>query len=147
ESHTVSDNGRTYTFKLRRGVKFHNGREMTAEDVVLSLKRWGKLATPGKAVWKNVEAIEAKDATTVVIFLKEPSAILLMGLARPNNGAVIYPKEAMAATGDAAIKDYIGTGPYKFVEHRPDRHLRLTRFADYGARAEPATFYGGKRTA
>ncbi len=61
EGHTVTDSGRTYTFRLRRGVKFHNGRDMTAEDVVLSLKRWGKLATPGKAIWKNVEGIEAKD--------------------------------------------------------------------------------------
>ncbi len=50
EGHTVSDRGRTYTFKLRRGVKFHNGKEMTAADVVASLKHWGKLAGRGKAV-------------------------------------------------------------------------------------------------
>ena len=147
EGHTVSDNGRAYTFRLRRGVKFHNGRDLTAEDVVLSLKRWGKLATPGKAIWKNVEGIEAKDPATVVMYLKEPSAVLLMGLARPNNGAVIYPKEVMAATGDAAIKDNIGTGPYRFVEHRPDRHIRLTRFKEYSARSEPPSFFGGKRVA
>jgi peptide/nickel transport system substrate-binding protein len=147
EGHTVSDNGRTYTFRLRRGVKFHNGRDLNAEDVVLSLKRWGKLATPGKAIWKNVEGIEAKDPATVVIYLKEPSAVLLMGLARPNNGAVIYPKEVMAAAGDAAIKDNIGTGPYRFVEHKPDRHIRLTRFKEYSARSEAPNFFGGKRIA
>jgi len=147
EGHTVSDNGRTYTFRLRRGVKFHSGRDLTAEDVVLSLKRWGKLATPGKAIWKNVEGIEAKDPATVVIYLKEPSAVLLMGLARPNNGAVIYPKEVMAATGDAAIKDNIGTGPYRFLEHKPDRHIRLTRFKEYSARSEAPNFFGGKRIA
>jgi peptide/nickel transport system substrate-binding protein len=147
EGHTVSDNGRTYTFRLRRGVKFHNGRDLVAEDVVLSLKRWGKLATPGKAIWKNVEGIEAKDPATVVIYLKEPSAVLLMGLARPNNGAVIYPKEVMAATGDAAIKDNIGTGPYRFLEHKPDRHIRLTRFKEYSARSEAPSFFGGKRIA
>jgi len=147
EGHTVSDNGRTYTFRLRRGVKFHSGRDLTAEDVVLSLKRWGKLATPGKAIWKNVEGIEAKDPATVVIYLKEPSAVLLMGLARPNNGAVIYPKEVMAAAGDAAIKDNIGTGPYRFLEHKPDRHIRLTRFKEYSARSEAPNFFGGKRIA
>ena len=147
EGHTVSDNGRTYTFRLRRGVKFHSGRDLTAEDVVLSLKRWGKLATPGKAIWKNVEGIEAKDPATVVIYLKEPSAVLLMGLSRPNNGAVIYPKEVMAATGDAAIKDNIGTGPYRFLEHKPDRHIRLTRFKEYSARSEAPNFFGGKRIA
>jgi peptide/nickel transport system substrate-binding protein len=147
EGHTVSDNGRTYTFRLRRGVKFHNGRDMTAEDVALSLQRWGKLATPGKAIWKNVEGIEAKDPATVVMRLKEQSAALIMGLARPNNGAVIYPKEVMAAAGDTAIKDNIGTGPYRFVEHRPDRHIRLVRFNEYSARPEPQNFFGGKRVA
>ena len=147
DTHAVSDNGRTYTFTLRKGVKFHNGREMTSDDVVASLSRWGKIATPGKAVWKNVEGIEAKGPHTVVIYLKEPTAILLMGLARPNNGAVIYPKEIVTAAGDQAIKENIGTGPYRFVEHRPDRHIKLARFKDYAARSEPASFYGGKRTA
>jgi peptide/nickel transport system substrate-binding protein len=147
EGHTVSDNGRTYTFRLRRGVKFHNGRDMTAEDVVLSLTRWGKLATPGKAIWKNVEGIEAKDPATVVMYLKDPSAALILGLARPNNGAVIYPKEIMAAAGDTAIKENIGTGPYRFVEHRPDRHIRLARFKEYSARADAPNFFGGKRVA
>jgi peptide/nickel transport system substrate-binding protein len=147
DSHTVSDNGRLYTFKLRKGVKFHNGRDMNAEDVVLSLKRWGKLATPGKAIFRNVEGVEAKDALTVAMYLKEPSAVLLMGLARPNNGAVVYPKEVIAAAGDAAIKDNIGTGPYRFVEHRPDRHIRLTRFKEYSARSEAPNFFGGKRVA
>ena len=52
--HTVTDKGLTYTFKLRRGVKFNNGKEMTSADVVASLARWGRLATPGKQFWKNV---------------------------------------------------------------------------------------------
>ena len=147
DRHTVTDNGRTYTFELRRGVKFHSGREMTADDVVASLQRWGRLATPGKAIWKSVEGIEAKSTHTVVMYLKEPSAVLLMGLARPNNGAVIYPKEVVAAASDQSIKDYIGTGPYRFVEHKPDRHIKLTRFKDYVARTDAANFYGGKRVA
>ena len=147
DRHAVTDNGRTYTFELRRGVKFHNGREMTADDVVASLQRWGRLATPGKAIWKNVEGIEVKGPATVVLYLKEPSAVLLMGLARPNNGAVIYPKEVMAAVGDQAVKDLIGTGPYRFVEHKPDRHIKLARFKDYVARADAPNFYGGRRTA
>ncbi|HXH82111.1 MAG TPA: ABC transporter substrate-binding protein [Candidatus Tectomicrobia bacterium] len=147
EGHAVSDRGRTYTFKLRRGVRFHNGKEMTSADVVASLRRWGKIATPGKAVWRNVEGVEAKDPYTVVMYLKEPSGALLMGLARPNSGAVVYPKEIVDAAGDGQIKEYVGTGPYRFVEHKPDRHVRLARFRDYAARAEPPDGYGGKRTA
>ena len=147
ESHTVSDKGRTYTFKLRRGVKFHNGKEMTAADVVASLTRWGRLATPGKQFWKNVEGIEAKDPYTVAIYLKDTSGALLMGLARPNNGAVIYPKEIVDAAGDNQVKEFIGTGPYRFVEHKPDRHVKVARFKDYVARTDAPDGFGGKRTA
>jgi peptide/nickel transport system substrate-binding protein len=147
EGHTVSDGGRRYTITLRRGVRFHNGKEMTAADVVPSLNRWGKIATPGKPLWKNVEAVEAKDPYTVVIHLKEPSGSLLFGLGRANAGAAIYPKEVVEAAGEAQIKDVIGTGPYRFVEHKPDRHIKLARFKDYRARAEAPEGYGGKRTA
>jgi len=147
EGHAIADNGRRYTITLRKSVRFHNGKEMTSADVVPSLQHWGKLATPGKAIWKNVEAIEAKDPYTVVVFLKEPSGSLLFALGSPNNGAAIYTKEVLAAAGDGAVKEYIGTGPYRFVEHKPDRHVRLARFKEYSARSEPPNGYGGKRTA
>ncbi|MBM3221730.1 MAG: ABC transporter substrate-binding protein [Candidatus Rokubacteria bacterium] len=147
ESHAVADGGRRYTIKLRQGVKFHNGKEMTSADVVPSLKRWGKMATPGKAVFKAVEAVEAKGPYEVVIHLKEPSAALLDGLARPNNAAAIYPKEVIDAAGEQQVKEFIGTGPYRFVEHKPDRHIKLARFKDYVARQEAPDGFGGKRTA
>jgi peptide/nickel transport system substrate-binding protein len=147
ESHAVADGGRRYTIKLRQGVKFHNGKEMTSADVVPSLKRWGKMATPGKAVFKSVEAVEAKGPYEVLIHMKEPSAALLDGLARPNNAAAIYPKEVVDAAGEQQVKEFIGTGPYRFVEHKPDRQIKLARFKDYVARAEPADGFGGKRTA
>src|SRR3989441_5838428 len=56
ESHTVSKDGLTYTFKLRQGVKFHNGKEMTSEDVVASLARWGKQSIYGKALFAQIAA-------------------------------------------------------------------------------------------
>jgi peptide/nickel transport system substrate-binding protein len=147
EGHTVTDGGRRYTITLRKGVRFHNGKEMTSTDVVPSLNRWGKISTPGKALWKNVEAVEAKDPYTVVIHLKEPSGSLLFGLGRPNAGAAIYPRDVVAAAGDGQIKDNIGTGPYRFVEHKPDRHIKLARFKDYTARTDAPEGYGGKRIA
>src|SRR5262245_58694680 len=70
ESHTVSDDGRRYTIALRKGVKFHTGKELTSADVVASLQRWGRLHTTGKAIWKQVEALEARDPSTVVFHLK-----------------------------------------------------------------------------
>ena len=147
EGHAVADGGRRYTIALRKGVRFHNGREMTAADVVASLSRWGKVSTPGKAIWANVEAIEARDPSTVVLHLKEPSGSLLFGLGRPNAGAAIHPKSVIDAAGDGQIKEFIGTGPYRFVEHKPDRYIRLVRFKDYAARPEPPDGYGGKRVA
>jgi len=80
-----------------------------------------------------------------VLSLKQPSASLLFGLAEPH-GAV-YPKEVVEAAGEGPLKEYTGTGPYRFIEHRPDRHLKLARFKDYVARNEPASGFGGKRVA
>jgi peptide/nickel transport system substrate-binding protein len=111
QSHTVTDGGRRYTITLRRGAKFHNGKEMTAADVVASLNRWGKISTPGKALWKSVEAVDAKDPYTVVLHLKEPSGSLLFGLGRANAGAAIHPKESIDGAGDGPLKEFIGTGP------------------------------------
>src|SRR3989441_4426706 len=145
ESHAVSDRGLRHTITLRRGVRFHNGKEMTAADVVPSLRRWGKVATLGKILWKGVESIEAKDPYTVVLQLKQPSASLVFGLAEA--AAAIYPREVVEAAGDRQVKELIGTGPYRFVEHKPDRHIKLARFSDYAARAEPPNGFGGKRTA
>src|SRR3989441_261031 len=148
DAHTVCDGGRTYTFRLRRGVKFHNGKELTSADVVASLKRWGRLATPGKQFWKNVEGVEAKDPHTVVMYLRDSSGALLMGLARPNNGAVIYPKEIVDAAGDNPVKDYVGTGPYRFVEHKPglmaDKRVRQAFQAALDMEPVMAAGFGNK---
>jgi peptide/nickel transport system substrate-binding protein len=148
ESHQSAPDGRRHTIKLRKGVKFHNGKEMTSADVVPSLQRWGRLATPGKAVFKFVEAVEAKGPYEIAIHMKEPAtATLFDGLARPNNAAAIYPKEVIDAAGDQQVKEFIGTGPYRFIEHKPDRHIKVARFKDYSARSETPDGFGGKRTA
>ena len=145
DGHTVSHEGRRYTIPLRRGVKFHNGKELTSADVVASLTRWGKLQTTGKAIWKQIETIEASDKHTVVFHLKAPSSSLLYALASNHSG--IYPKEVIDAAGDQQVKQYIGTGPYRFVEHRHDRHLKLARYKEYAARPEPPNGMGGRRAA
>src|SRR2546422_358372 len=147
EGHAGADGGRRYTIRLRKGVKFHTGKEMTSADVVASLMRWGKMAGTGKAMWKNVEGVEAKAPLTVVIHMKQPSGVLLAALARPNNGAAIFPKEIVDAAGENQIKEPVGTGPFRFVEHKPDRHIKLARFKEYVARSEAPDGYGGKRTA
>lgn len=147
EGHDVADGGKRYTIRLRKDVKFHNGKALGADDVVASLKRWGGLASTGKALFKNVEAVEPKGPNAIEIRLKEPSGSLLTALGQLDNAAMIYPKEIVEATGDGQLKEFVGTGPFKFVEHKPDRHIKLVRYDGYAARSEPSSGLAGQRTA
>jgi peptide/nickel transport system substrate-binding protein len=147
ESHEVGDGGKRYVFKLRKGVKFHNGKELSAADMVASLNRWGSMSSVGKSVYKTVASVEAKDASIVELRLKEPTSTLITNLAQVDSAAVIYPKEVIEATGAGQLKEYVGTGPFRFVEHKPDRHVKLARFDGYVPRKEPASGLGGQRIA
>src|SRR5712671_264116 len=128
ESYTVSKDGLTYTFKLRQGVKFHNDKEMTSDDVVASLTRWGKQSIYGKALFAQVAELRAVDPATVQMQLKEKSAIVLISLAVPNNFGAIYPKEiAEKFAPEVKVTEYVGTGPYKLAEWKPDQYIRMVR--------------------
>jgi peptide/nickel transport system substrate-binding protein len=145
---TTSADGLVYTIKLRRGVKFHNGKEMSSEDVVASLNRWGGYATQAKALWASVSEVRAVDRYTVELRLKEKSGIVLISLANSNNFGAIYPKEiAEKYPTPAKVTEYVGTGPYRFVEWKPDSHIRMARFDGYAARTEPASGWGGQKVA
>ncbi|SCX73365.1 ABC transporter substrate-binding protein [Variovorax sp. EL159] len=139
----ISADGKTYAITLRKGVMLHNGRELTADDVVASLQRWMDQSPRGKAVGKEIDSLKAKGPLAVDIVLKEPYAPLLSQLALPSGMAAIMAKDSIASP----LKEFIGTGPYKFKERRPDQFVLLTRFDKYSARKEPASGYGGKREA
>src|SRR5437870_4435631 len=148
ESHTVSKDGLTYTFKLRQGVKFHNGKEMTSDDVVVSLARWGKQSIYGKALFAQVAEWKALDKYTVEMKLKEKSAIVLISLAVPNNFGAIYPKEiAEKFAPEVKATEFVGTGPFKLAEWKPDQYIRMVRCDEYKSRNEAPNGYGGGKTA
>jgi peptide/nickel transport system substrate-binding protein len=148
EGYQVSPDGHTYTVRLRQGVLFHNGQELTADDVVASLKRWmDNDPIPKNYLLPDLAAIEATGPHALEIRLKQPNGATVDFLASLAQGPVIYPKEVVEEAGKDQIKRFIGTGPYQFVEYLPDRHIRLKRFEKYSARPEPANGYGGKRTA
>src|SRR5262249_15572833 len=127
-------------------VKFHNGREMNSADVVASLTRWGKRSTYGKALYAQVADVRAVDPSTVEMKLKERSAIVLISLAIPNNFAAIYPKEiAEKIPPDQRITEWVGTGPFKLAEWKPDQYIRMTRFDDYAALPGKQNGYGGRK--
>jgi len=145
---TVSRDGLTYTIKLRQGIKFHNGKEMTSEDVVPSLKRWGARSVRAKNLFAVLADVRAVDKYTVEIKLKEQLGTVVISLAVANNFAAIYPKEvAEKFAPEVKATEYIGTGPFKLAEWRPDQYIRMVRFDDYKPRSEKASGYGGSKIA
>jgi peptide/nickel transport system substrate-binding protein len=144
----VSPDGLTYTIKLRQGIKFHNGKEMTAEDVVASLKRWGQQSAYGRPLFAAVSEVRAADRTTVEIRLKQKYPAVVVALAAPNNFGAIYPKEiAEKFPPQEKVTEFVGTGPFKLAEWKPDQYIRMVRFDDYKSRTEPGNGYGGAKTA
>jgi len=143
----VSDDKLTYTFKLRSGVKFHNGKELTVEDAIASINRWSKLSSNGRNLFKYVDSIEVIDPLTFNLKLTKPLAVGLVYLSRHGGGAYIYPKELCEKYPDKPLEEFIGTGPYKFVEWKSQQYIKMIRFDDYAPVDFPATGFGGKKVA
>jgi peptide/nickel transport system substrate-binding protein len=136
ESWEISDDGLTYTFALRQGVTFHNGREMTADDVLYSIQRVMNPdnASPWKEYTSSIDTIEAPDASTVVITLKNPDASFLAALCR--RGLSVVPQEEVEANGDLK-QVMVGTGPFKFVDYVPNSVVSLEKNKDYWLEGRP----------
>jgi len=142
----VAPDGLTYRFALRRGVKFHDGSDLTSADVKASLERYGKVG--GSAfIMKPVAAIETPDAGTVVVRMSTVSPGFIEGLSSPRAPCAIMPAAQAAKPANGA--DVIGTGPFQFVEFRPDSHVKLRRFDGYASNMNyPARDgFGGRKTA
>ncbi len=137
----VTEGGKIYTIKLRQGIKFHDGSDMTSEDVVASLKRWMEQGSRGKQLAGNVDKLEAVDPSTVRLTLKTPYAPLLALLSFNNSAAVIMPSEKM----DVPMKEPVGTGPYKLKERKPDQYIQLVRNDSYKPLDGTGNGYGGAR--
>lgn len=142
----VSDDHRTYTFSLRKGVTFHNGKEMTSEDVKRSLERYARVS-PEKVRLEPVEKISAPDAYTTVVTLKQPMPSWIELIKSPASPMTIIPAEE-CDKGPNEIKP-IATGPFTFVDWDGATQLRVRRYDDYKAnQAYPdRDGYGGRRTA
>jgi peptide/nickel transport system substrate-binding protein len=143
----VSDDGLTNKITLRQGVPFHNGDEMKAADVVASFNRWAPVSSLGLAISEFLDEIVEVDPYAVEIRLTAPLVALPSLLARQQQGLSIHPKAIMEAAASEPLADdqYIGTGPYKFVERLADRYTLLDRFDDYvGLDSNPSGYAGAK---
>ena len=131
ESWTVSPDTKVYEFKLRKGVKFHNGDTMTAEDVVFSF--WRYKAGQAKFIHGKTEKVEAVNPTLVRFNFKEPFPDFLEYFV-PGTSTIgwVVPKKYVEKVGEAGFKKHpVGAGPYKFVEFVPGVKLTGEAFEDY----------------
>lgn len=145
----VSDDGLTATIPLRRGVRFHNGEEMRAADVIASFERWAEVSSLGIAISEFLREVVAVDDYTVEFRLSSPLVALPSMLARQSGGLSIHPKSVLDQVGTEPLTPdlYIGTGPYQLVDFQPDRFTLLRRFDGYVGLDSPPSGYAGRKAA
>jgi peptide/nickel transport system substrate-binding protein/oligopeptide transport system substrate-binding protein len=145
ESYTISDDGMVFTFEMRNGVQFHNGREMTAEDVVYSFNRVTNPTTqsPGAGFFWSIkgydamasgeadalEGVTVEGPSTVRIELSRPDATFLHVMAL--NFASVVPREAVEASGDDFGKNPVGTGAFSLAEWTIGQRLVFAKNETY----------------
>jgi len=139
ESWTVSKDGLTYTFKIRRGVKFHDGSELTSKDVKASydkiLKPPAGVKSLRKEAYESIASVDAPDAGTFVVKLKYPEPSILLNLASPWNW--IYKADLLAKDPHWYEKNVMGTGPFTFVEHVKGSHWVGKKNPNYWDKGKP----------
>lgn len=146
DSYEVSEDGKEYTIKLLKGIKFHNGEEMTADDVVASLNRWVKDSQKASTLIGGSK-FEKVDDYTVKMTANEAASDIITVLANPIMFAAIYPAEVVEGAGEKGISEYIGTGPYKLTKWKQDQFIQLDKFDDYKVRENATTGLASKKTA
>ncbi|RVG63928.1 ABC transporter substrate-binding protein [Sinorhizobium meliloti] len=145
ESYEISEDGKIFTFKLRKGVKFHNGRELTAQDVKYSIERVVNPATqsPGAGFFATIKGVEeasagkggelsgitVQDPHTIRFELTRPDATFLHVMAL--NFAHVVPKEGVEKHGADFGKNPVGSGAFKLAEWTLGQRLVFERFTDY----------------
>ncbi len=131
---TGTDGGKTYTFKIRTGVQFHDGTPLTAQDIVATYKKIifppKGIASSRKAFFKMVDSVSAPDDFTVVFKLKFPSGAFIPAVATPFN--FVYSKKDLDTHGYTWHKKNInGTGAFRFVQHQPGSFVEGKAYERY----------------
>ena len=139
QSWSVSKDGLAYSFKLRKGVKFHDGSTLTAEDVKASYERirnpQGGAKSLRKAAYEDISSIETPDTDTVVFKLKTPNASMLANFASPWD--CIYSAAKLKSDPRWPERNIMGTGAFTYVEHVAGSHWTGKRFDGYFEKGKP----------
>jgi peptide/nickel transport system substrate-binding protein len=150
DKYTVSDDKLTWTFTLRDGLEWHDGKPVTAEDCVASVKRWGARDSMGQKLLGVTKEMKVVDAKTFQLVLKEPYGLVLQSLGKPSsNVPFMMPKAVAEVDPNTQIerKDVIGSGPFIFKadEWKPGEKVVYVKNTKYKPRSEaPSGLAGGK---
>ncbi|HTV71895.1 MAG TPA: ABC transporter substrate-binding protein [Rhizobiaceae bacterium] len=142
----VSADGKTYTFFLRDGLKWHDGAPVTAEDCVASIKRWGAVDVMGQSLMGLVTDMTVIDERSFSVTLDVPTNLILEGLAKiGTRTAFMMPKRIAETPASEQITEHVGSGPFRFVsgEFQPGIKVVYEKFDDYVPRSEPASWTAG----
>ena len=146
ESEEVSADGLTWTFKLRDGLKFHDGAKVTAKDCVASIERWSVRDAMGQMLKAIQKELTAVDDRTFKWVLSKPYPKMLLALGKVGTPCCFIMPERIAKTDPfKQIEEYIGSGPMKFVrpDWKPGALAAFEKFKDYVPRNEPAEWWSG----
>ncbi|MDP1648449.1 MAG: ABC transporter substrate-binding protein [Rubrivivax sp.] len=146
ESWTVSQDSRLWTFKLRKGLAFHDGKPVTGEDVIASLQRWGKRDAMGSALMTFVQRMDTPAPDTFRLFLGEACGFVLEALGKPSsNVPFIMPKRMADTDAFKQIEEHIGSGPFIFKrdEFKPGDKAVYLKNTKYVPRNEPPSGTAG----
>lgn len=149
DTFTVSPDKMTYSFTLRKGMKWHDGTPVTAADCVASLKRWAQRNAMGQHMTRSMEGYEIVDDLTFKIKLKDQFGLVLEALAGAEAPAFMMPARIADQPIDKQITDPVGSGPFimKRDEWQPGHKAVYVRNADYIPRNEPADYLSGGKVA
>ena len=148
EGHAVSDDFKTWTFKLRPGLKFHDGTKVLAKDAAASVNRWMFRDTMGAIIRKQLDAIEVIDDRSFRIRLNKPFTKMLFALGKASTPACFIMPERIAQTDPfKQIAEYVGSGPMRFKpdEWVPGSKAVFVKSDFYLPRDEPASWLAGGR--
>ena len=150
EKYTLSNDGLTYTFTLRSGMKWHDGASVTAADAVASLKRWSKRDGMGQKLFEFIADLRADNDRTFTMKLKERYGLVLDSIGKISSNTPFMMPERLAKT-DAftQITEIVGSGPFKFVkeEYDPGAKVVYVKNNDYKPRGDPPSMAAGGKVA
>ena len=146
DKYEVSPDKLTWKFTLRDGLEWHDGKPVTSEDCIASIKRWGARDSLGQQLMKSVGEMKVVDDKTFTMVLKEPFGLVLEALGKPSsNVPFMMPKRVAETDPFKQIDDYTGSGPFIFKkdEWKPGEKVVYVKNPKYKPRSEPPSMLAG----